>query len=298
MVWTYLAASEESPSPWLPGSDQLPTVKSTDTLKPFYFLKWQAVAYQSPQFGMTCEPSKLTIGQVSTLSLAASRARISALQALAGAWRASEAAFSGKSLGSLASYDQPSSSWKTCQQSLLAEGGTWSEPLPRWGMTVDGVLSALPALGPTTSGNAGFYWPTPKATRRGDCPSERERRTPDLHSAVNLYPTPTASNTKAVHLRSGGRTARSYWPTPTTQDAKQVDPPHHREKRKSPCLGTLANQSLETTGGQLNPTWVEWLMGYPAGWTELSAWVIPWFRSNRALRSRSSAGSGGDHAGA
>jgi hypothetical protein len=24
-------------------------------------------------------------------------------------------------------------------------------------------------------------------------------------------------------------------------------------------------------GGQLNPTWVEWLMGYPLGWTDSSA---------------------------
>ena len=24
-------------------------------------------------------------------------------------------------------------------------------------------------------------------------------------------------------------------------------------------------------GGQMNPTWVEWLMGYPIGWTELNA---------------------------
>ena len=24
-------------------------------------------------------------------------------------------------------------------------------------------------------------------------------------------------------------------------------------------------------GGQLNPTWVEWLMGFPIGWTDLNA---------------------------
>jgi hypothetical protein len=26
----------------------------------------------------------------------------------------------------------------------------------------------------------------------------------------------------------------------------------------------------EQTSGQLNPTWVEWLMGYPIGWTDLN----------------------------
>jgi len=25
----------------------------------------------------------------------------------------------------------------------------------------------------------------------------------------------------------------------------------------------------QKTGGQLNPQWVEWLMGYPEGWTDL-----------------------------
>jgi hypothetical protein len=27
--------------------------------------------------------------------------------------------------------------------------------------------------------------------------------------------------------------------------------------------------------GQLNPTWVEWLMGYPLGWTDLNASETP-----------------------
>ena len=29
------------------------------------------------------------------------------------------------------------------------------------------------------------------------------------------------------------------------------------------------------SGGQLNPTWVEWLMGFPLGWTDLSASEMP-----------------------
>jgi hypothetical protein len=27
----------------------------------------------------------------------------------------------------------------------------------------------------------------------------------------------------------------------------------------------------QTTGGSLNPTWVEWLMGFPSGWTDCDA---------------------------
>ena len=31
----------------------------------------------------------------------------------------------------------------------------------------------------------------------------------------------------------------------------------------------------EVIGGQLNPTWVEWLMGYPEGWTDLKDYEMP-----------------------
>ena len=36
------------------------------------------------------------------------------------------------------------------------------------------------------------------------------------------------------------------------------------------------HRSLRTdVAGQLNPTWVEWLMGFPIGWTELNASETP-----------------------
>ncbi len=34
----------------------------------------------------------------------------------------------------------------------------------------------------------------------------------------------------------------------------------------------------EKVGGQLNPTWVEWLMGFPLGWTDLEPLETPSFR--------------------
>jgi hypothetical protein len=36
-------------------------------------------------------------------------------------------------------------------------------------------------------------------------------------------------------------------------------------------------------GGQLNPPWVEWLMGWPIGWTELKGLGTAKFRSKRRL---------------
>jgi hypothetical protein len=52
-----------------------------------------------------------------------------------------------------------------------------------------------------------------------------------------------------------------YWPTPTAHNAKEGNYPAE-SKRATP---TLASQ----VGGKLNPTWVEWLMGWPHDWTNL-----------------------------
>lgn len=38
------------------------------------------------------------------------------------------------------------------------------------------------------------------------------------------------------------------------------------EERRSMAAGN---------GGQLNPMWVEWLMGFPLGWTDLNASETP-----------------------
>lgn len=55
--------------------------------------------------------------------------------------------------------------------------------------------------------------------------------------------------------------AVAFLPTPTTQDAKN-NGSQSQLARKTLPLNAVA-------GGKLNPEWVEWLMGYPIGWTDL-----------------------------
>ena len=92
-----------------------------------------------------------------------------------------------------------------------------------------------------------------------------------LATFVSLFPTPTATNTKAVCLRGAdkgkARESRSYLPTPTCNDAKNSTLPPSQEKRDG-MAGYLMRNG-EQSGGQLNPDWVEWLMGWPIGWTAL-----------------------------
>ena len=52
-----------------------------------------------------------------------------------------------------------------------------------------------------------------------------------------------------------------FWPTPLAWDWKSGNNPS-KHKRYSPGLGVVV-------GGNLNPMWVEWLMGWPIGWTDL-----------------------------
>jgi DNA (cytosine-5)-methyltransferase 1 len=62
------------------------------------------------------------------------------------------------------------------------------------------------------------------------------------------------------------------WPTPTANEDAAGRPGGKMQK----MLGNHPDVR-GMGGGTLNPTWVEWLMGYPKGWTDLSLSVTPWF---------------------
>lgn len=94
-----------------------------------------------------------------------------------------------------------------------------------------------------------------------------------LSNMVQFYPTPRASdgNSPGIH-GNGGQDLRTVvaimeglYPTPTAQDAKNSTlPPSQKDRDSIP--GMLLKEGIT---GKLNPQWVEWLMGYPIGWTEL-----------------------------
>lgn len=93
-------------------------------------------------------------------------------------------------------------------------------------------------------------------------------------TGAGLWQTPVADDApdrKSGKVNSRGEPKLSaqvkLWPTPTTQDASNNGPPS-QQKRNTPPLNAVV-------GGSLNPTWVEWLMGYPAGWTDLKVSETP-----------------------
>ena len=80
---------------------------------------------------------------------------------------------------------------------------------------------------------------------------------------TDLIPTPTATDYK------GGSLSR-YW-TPKHSQVVQVERERERTRRGyDGLLRSFIEVSPRGRIGRLNPTWVEWLMGFPTGWTDLN----------------------------
>jgi len=124
--------------------------------------------------------------------------------------------------------------------------------------------------------------PTPRAQARTKC----FNRGQDYHSnleewvGAKLWPTPRSCSAMAAES-IGNRVndkfpnlesvvAQSMWPTPTARDYKGGRKPETLEASGRGATNSL-NDALTCQGqsGSLNPTWVEWLMGFPSGWTDL-----------------------------
>jgi hypothetical protein len=231
------------------------------------------------QFGQTCARLTAARGaELLTSFLAASRARTSALRAEAPGSTASAADYGARWPESFARWDRAASLWRTPQCSLLEGLDVYSETWPRWGTMRAGECSAqsMPAL--LTSGNEFGSLPTPTATGYGSnqSPSSGAAMRPSLQqmSRQNLWPTPNATegNGGGQHpsKRAGHqlrlRDVVKMWPTPTTKG-------NHNRKgasaKSGDGLATAVSQTSRCAGGSLNPDWVEWLMGWPIGWTDL-----------------------------
>ena len=298
MSWHFLreraAASWEAPS--LVGApsallNMLPTrVRS--------YLPARRTEYcQLSLFGMTCEPLTEGHGEdASTLSVAASRARISALLA-AETDLMENVPDCGPSLpGSLARYNPNSRSWRTAQCSLQGDLTEFSRTFPRWGTMRNGELweRSTPALrtdvnasgsSPTPSGN----WPTPCVADvftdrlKSAQQVEGSMHSVNLSQAVHMWPTPRAEERQQHNSQDNGMAlslAVKMFPTPVSKSEKGgrmgLDGGSHARTALVRDHGQQAMKDL--TGGQLNPDWVEWLMGWPIGWTDLNPLETDRFR--------------------
>jgi hypothetical protein len=181
--------------------------------------------------------------------------------------------------GSWASFDRDTSSWRTFRYSGPAGSLKSSKTSMRAGMTRSGTAYPLQPLAPRTAEIASGLLPTPAASNYGMAkhalwPTPRASR--NENRQLNLTPSQIAGTHGRSLAAEVNRVEREQWATPTAH-------PRTHTPRKVHHGRQLANE----VGGLLNPTWVEWLMGFPIGWTDLEPSET---RSSR--RSRSGSGDG------
>ena len=201
------------------------------------------------RFGMTFKPLTEDLGKaVLTWCQEASRARISQQRGGGQELTAQEVACGNTWQGSWVKYDHDTSSWRTHQCSLLGGLdeflGTW----PRWGSMLNGECWELRTWALRTS--------------------EIESGSPDGETFFHTQ------NCSGLDGGSNSRNAlkkRQMLPTPLTRDWKSGKASKATMERNSRPLS-------EQVGGTLNPTWVEWLMGWPLGWTDLKPLEMDKFR--------------------
>ena len=131
---------------------------------------------------------------------------------------------------------------KTLEQSLFEGSPLSLTRLPKSGMTQNGKIYAQATWARRTGGRGSGLWPTPTTDER-DAPYKQGGT--NLRRAVKMWPTPQA--------RDG--------------DARGAQAKRYLNPERSNDLPDAV--AAAGTSGQLNPFWVEWLMGYPIFWTEI-----------------------------
>lgn len=151
-------------------------------------------------------------------------------------------------------------------------------------------------------------WPTPTVFGNHNRKGLSKKSGDGLATAVKMWPTPQSHDSQKGYLnrverfgtKHGGRNLNDevlMFPTPSATDYKgagktgklrdRLDYAAERGATKKKVFATTQARDYRTgqktrwnnpnrsrnlndqIGGQLNPTWVEWLMGLPTGWTDL-----------------------------
>jgi len=133
-------------------------------------------------------------------------------------------------------------------------------------------------------------WPTP--TRRdwkGETRKNIALGNPKRHldAEVMLWRTPNASDGQRGQGINVRQRLRGKWNRPSGQRLQMT---LHTQVLVEKLLdeGYSGEDQPEAISGQLNPEWVGWLMGFPIGWTDLSASGTPSSRKSQSISENSS----------
>ena len=168
---------------------------------------------------------------------------------------------------SYAWYDQDSLSWKTWQRSLITDWTSFSESFPKQGTMQNGQLYLQVHWEAVTEEVDGGALPTP--TTMDHLPPR------SMRSMIKQTQVHRKGRTKLANLREAVNPQtvklfdhlRGMLPTPTARDYKGRSSVKWKEdygQRNIPDVLTQTGDSMS-----VSPYFLEEVMGYPLGWTEL-----------------------------
>ena len=134
-------------------------------------------------------------------------------------------------------------------------------------------MSVLPIIGKGSG-----YWPTPTVAEATKIPAQANYGQIGLNNHPRIRGLPTREKMgKKLAGFDGGTSTRRTWLTPKCHSGGgQME-----RQTKGGGLRKLEDQISQELGrntGALNPDWVEWLMGWPLGWTDLKPLATDRFR--------------------
>ena len=167
--------------------------------------------------------------------------------------------FFTNSCESYAWYDQDSLSWKTWQQSLITDWTSYSESFPKQGTMQNGQLYLRVHWEPAIEEADGGSLPTPTASDvEGGIAKDVQYKNGRFFR----------ENKKGVKWGVKLRDALHSLPTPTARDYKGRTSSKWNEKYGPKVLPDVLTQTGDHMS--VSPYFLEEVMGYPIGWTELN----------------------------
>ena len=156
---------------------------------------------------------------------------------------------------------------------------TWKGKATPQGRSLFQLVPLTHLTDETEFGSSPEMWATPSAADSVGTTGGGQGKS--LRTDVKMWPTPRACTAMAaenIHNRVNDKNpnletvvARTMWPTPTASDNRDRGHKGMPAIKRRMEKGKQLNLSMvvSETSGSLNPQWVEWLMGYPEGWTDL-----------------------------
>ncbi len=136
---------------------------------------------------------------------------------------------------------------------------TWRGSATPQGRSLYRLLPSMPRTDETGYG----LWPTPR--------SQEDGSTPKQHMARQARSDAKSSTGGPHHKPTSLAVMAKLWPTPASDTGNGG--PHGlaggsgNMKKLRSLVGEKVGKQMGS--GALNPQWVEWLMGFPGGWTDL-----------------------------